>query len=182
MKFDLPITSSTKIILTLAAMVVALSASIWPQSPRTSSRSGEATAARSQAVPPQPVPERWRGLIGEYGTDKAILYILETDGRLCASFARSKPLCLTEISKNDFLFASGGQHSGEQVTFIRDRRGHANEVRIGDTVYERRQIGPEEGAPQLRITPVKPVQELLKESLAATPPKEVGDFRKSDLV
>lgn len=33
-----------------------------------------------------------------------------------------------------------------------------------------------------RITPARPVGELLQEALAAQPPKEAGDFRKSDLV
>src|SRR5580700_11932945 len=33
-----------------------------------------------------------------------------------------------------------------------------------------------------RITPVRPVAELRAEALAAQPPKEAGDFRRSDLV
>lgn len=33
-----------------------------------------------------------------------------------------------------------------------------------------------------RITPMRPVAELQKEALAAQPPKETGDFRRSDLV
>ena len=33
-----------------------------------------------------------------------------------------------------------------------------------------------------RITPVRPVEELRKEALAATPPTETGPFRKHDLV
>ena len=33
-----------------------------------------------------------------------------------------------------------------------------------------------------RITPVRPVEELRREALAATPPRETGDFRPSDLV
>src|SRR5690606_28617844 len=47
--------------------------------------------------------------------------------------------------------------------------------------FPRRATGPEDGS-QFRITPVRPVAELRKEALAATPPKEKGDFRKSDLV
>jgi len=33
-----------------------------------------------------------------------------------------------------------------------------------------------------RIHPVRPIAELRKDALAATPPKESGEFRKSDLV
>jgi D-alanyl-D-alanine dipeptidase len=179
MKFDLTKISSTKNIAVLTAMVLVLSSSIWSQS---STSSKVAMASRAQAVAPPPAPERWRGLIGEYGTDKAILYILESDGRLCTSFAKAEPLCLTEISKNVFKFPSGGERAGEEVTFTRDAKGHATRLTIGDLAYARRQIGPEEGAPQLHISPVRPVKDLLKEALAAQPPKEVGDFRKSNLV
>jgi D-alanyl-D-alanine dipeptidase len=49
-------------------------------------------------------------------------------------------------------------------------------------VYKRRQVGPEEGATQLRVKPLRPVSELLKEALAAEPPKEGGEFRAPDLV
>jgi D-alanyl-D-alanine dipeptidase len=182
MKFDLTKISSTKTIAVLSTIFFALNSSIWSQSSTGPSTSSVATAARVQTVAPPPAPERWHGLIGEYGTDKSILYILESDGKLCVSFARAEPLCLTELSTSAFKFSSDGQHSNERVTFTRDSKGHATELKIGDTAYARRQIGPEEGAPQLRITPVRPVKDLLKEALAATPPKEVGDFRKSDLV
>ena len=150
----------------LSLMILGLWSSAWSQ---------------SSAAPP-PAPERWRGLIGEYGTDKSILYILESDGKLCASFARATASCLTELSRNDFKFPDNGTHANEQVAFSRDAKGHATELKIGTASYARRNIGPEEGAPQLHITPVRPVPELIKEALAAQPPKETGDFRKSDLV
>src|SRR4051812_12692115 len=181
MRFTLTKKLSTRVIATLAAMIFAVSSSVQSRSSTDPAISGDALATK-QAVAPPPAPERWRGLIGEYGTDKAILYILESDGRLCASFARAQPLCLTELSKNVFKFTSDSQHSNEQVTFTRDSKEHATQVKIGDTAYARRQIGPEEGARQLRVSPVRPVKELLKEALAAQPPKEVGDYRKSDLV
>ena len=166
--------SLKKIAALLALMLLVLSSSSRSQSSQSETL--------QKAVAPPPAPERWRGLIGEYGTDKSILYILESDGKLCASFARAQPLCLTELSKSVFKFASDGPHSGEQVTFTRDSKGRAKQIKIGDASFARRQIGPEEGAPQLRVAPVKPVKELLKEALAAQPPKEAGDFRKSDLV
>ncbi|HEY3103408.1 MAG TPA: M15 family metallopeptidase, partial [Pyrinomonadaceae bacterium] len=45
----------------------------------------------------------------------------------------------------------------------------------------RRQIEPESGN-QLRIKPVRPVAELMKEALAAQPPQENGDFLPTDLL
>ena len=157
----------------LAAIVLALTSSVWLRS---------SASQAQQTVAPPPAPERWRGLIGEFGTDKAILYILENNGKLCASFARAEPQCLTEISESSFKFAPSGLHANEQVTFTRDTKGHATQVRIGDNPYARRQIGPEEGAPQLHIQPVRPVKELIKEALSAQPPKETGDLRRSNLV
>ena len=180
MKFDLTKISPMKNIAVLTAMVLVLGSSIWSQS---STASKVAMASPAQAVAPSPAPERWRGLIGEYGTDKDIVYILESDGKLCISFARAEPSCLTELSENVFKFPPGGQLADNVITFLRDAKGHATQLRFGnDDVHMRRQIGPEDGAPQLHITPVRPVKELLKEDLAAAPPKEVGDFRKSDLV
>jgi len=163
-----------RLIAVLAGAIVALNSSAWSQSSQADTL--------QEAIAPSPAPERWRGLIGEYGTDKAILYILESDGKLCVSFARAEPSCLRELSKNDFRFSSTGQHANEQATFTRDSNGHASQLKIGDGVYARRQIGPEEGVPQLHVSPTRPVKELLKEALAAQPPKEVADLRKSDLV
>lgn len=158
----------------LAVTVLALILSVWPQS--------SSSQTQVKLVAPPPAPEKWRGLVGEYGTDKAILYILESDGKLCASFARAEPLCLTEASESSFRFGSSGLHANEAVTFTRNKKAYATQVKIGDAVYPRRQIGPEEGAPQLHVSPVRPVKELIKEALRAQPPKEAGDFRKSDLV
>jgi D-alanyl-D-alanine dipeptidase len=159
--------SSARMIAVLAAAILAFNFSIWSQTP---------------TVAPPPAPERWRGLIGEYGTDKAIVYVLESDGKLCVSFRRAQPVCLTEVSENVFQFGPGSQYAGP-VTFFRDSKGRATVVTFGnDDNHTRRQVGPEEGAPQLHVDPVRPVPELIKEALAAQPPKETGDFRKSDLV
>ncbi|HEY0729536.1 MAG TPA: M15 family metallopeptidase [Pyrinomonadaceae bacterium] len=130
---------------------------------------------------PAPAPARWLGLIGEYGTDTEILYILEKDGKLCASFKRAQPEPLREISRNVFAYTFG-QLAGQNVVFTRDRTGRATQVTILGAALQRRRIEPEAGANQLRVPPVRPVPELLKEALAAKPPAETRDFLKSDLV
>lgn len=58
----------------------------------------------------------------------------------------------------------------------------ATEVKAAGIVFKRRSVGPEEGAQQLRVTPLKPVEELRKTALASQPPKESGEFRTPDLV
>jgi len=67
------------------------------------------------------------------------------------------------------------------VAFTRDRNGRATEVALGPLALPRRNIEPESGN-QLRVRPVRPIAELMKEALAAQPPQETGDFLNTDLV
>ena len=145
---------------------------------------GKITAQTTTAVEtkPLPPPERWRGLIGEYGPDDNILIVLEKDGRLFALFKRTELEPLQEVSKGVFKFAGNGSHAGKQLVFKREKNGRASQVKLDTVAINRRQIGPEEGAAQLHIAPVRPVNELLKEAAAAEPPKELRDFRQPELV
>jgi D-alanyl-D-alanine dipeptidase len=131
---------------------------------------------------PLPAPARWRGLIGEYGPDDDILIILEKDGKLCASFRRSEPEPLDQLSRDVFKFPAPGLHAQQTVIFTRDQSGRATQVAVDAVIDKRRQIEPEAGANQLRVKPVRPVPELTKEARAAAPPKENGEFRQMDLV
>ena len=128
---------------------------------------------------PAPAPTRWRGLIGEYGPDDNIAIVLEKDGTLFALFKRGRLEPLTEVSRNLFRFTV--QNEDRPVVFTFDRRGRATQVAFDSVVLTRRNIEPESGN-QLRITPLRPVPELMKEALAAQPPAETGDFLQTDLV
>lgn len=138
-------------------------------------------AQSSTPAKPLPAPTRWRGLIGEYGPDEGILYILEKDGRLYALFKRTELAVLTETSKAVFRF-SEGQHAGQRLVFTRDAKGRATQIEVGDALYKRRQIEPEGATNQLHVQPLRPVPELLKEARTAQPPEEKGEFRATDLV
>ncbi len=131
---------------------------------------------------PAPAPKRWRGLIGEYGPDNGILYILEKDGSLCALFKGAETEVLKELSSNRFVFSGSGPRTGQRLVFTRDRKGRSTAVKIEAAEFDRRQIEPQDGGGQLHIKPLRSVPELIKEALAAEPPKEKGDFRKEDLV
>lgn len=130
---------------------------------------------------PDPAPSRWRGLIGEYGWDHNILYILEKDGRLNALIEWYDYYPLAEISAAEFRFPNWGLYDGERLTFRLDASGRAVEARVGEVVFKRRRVGPEEGE-VFRIAPVRPVDELRREALAARPPEEQGPRRKPELV
>ena len=140
-----------------------------------------AQAAATGQAKPAPAPARWRGLIGEYGPDDGILYILEKDGRLYALFKRAESEPLTEISRTVFEFPAQGPRAGRRLVFARDARGRATRAEAGGVVYKRRPVEPEEGANQLRVTPLRPVPELLKEAREASPPTESGEFRPTEL-
>lgn len=137
---------------------------------------------RAAAGKPQPARPEWRGLVGEYGWDHDILYILEMDGRLWALIEWYEFDPLEQVSEDVFGFPDRGLYDGEQLIFKRDGRGRATEVEAASVVFKRRQVGPEDGAAQLRVTPVRPVKTLLKEAMATQPPREGGEFRQSDLV
>jgi D-alanyl-D-alanine dipeptidase len=128
---------------------------------------------------PRPAPARWRGLIGEYGPDDDVLIILEKDRKLQVLFKTDSILLpLKEVGRNAFVLP----RSGERFTFTRTGgSGRATELDLESHRFKRRQIEPESGN-QLRIKPLRPVADLMKEALAAQPPAESGDFLQTDLV
>ncbi len=75
------------------------------------------------------------------------------------------------MSENVFNFPKRGFYDGEQIVFKRDANGRAIEVIAASVPFKRRRVGPEEGAQQLRIEPLRPVSELLKEALQSQPPE-----------
>jgi D-alanyl-D-alanine dipeptidase len=54
--------------------------------------------------------------------------------------------------------------------------------RVGDVVLKRRSVGPQAGSNQLRVTPVRRIEDVRREALAASPPAEPPATRKPDLV
>jgi len=131
---------------------------------------------------PLSAPERFRGLIGEYGWDHDTLYILEKEGTLTALIEWYDYYPLAEISANVFRFPSWGLYDGETLVFHRGSSGRATQAVLGSgVVFARREISGED-AESFHIQPLKPVAELRREAMAAKPPHEAGDFHKPDLV
>jgi D-alanyl-D-alanine dipeptidase len=131
------------------------------------------------ALPAEP-PAAWRGLIGEYGWDHNVLYILEREGRLTALIEWFFEYPLTQISDDVYNFPASGLYAGERIEFTRDASGRATVARAAGIAFTRRTwIGEDGGI--FRITPMKPVAELQTAALAARPPTETGSFRDSEL-
>lgn len=155
--------------------------------------SGHALAQPTLPPKPAAAPERWRGLIGEYGPDDDVIIVFERDGKLVALLKHTEVEILEEVDENTFKFPSPGPHAQQHLTFGRDATGRATQLAVDAVVaearpsgraqseYKRRQIEPESGN-QLHVTPQRPVADLMKEALAAQPPNETGEFRETDLV
>ena len=129
---------------------------------------------------PAPPPAAWNGLIGEYGPDFAVLYVLEKDGKLQALADWFEYDPLVPVGGDVFRFPDRGLYDHETLAFARGA-GRATAVRLGSVTLARRAVGPEEGR-SFQIQPLRPVDELRKEALAATPPKQAGDLLAPDLV
>jgi serine beta-lactamase-like protein LACTB len=146
-------------------------------------RIGKETFSRVEVGKPAAAPAKWKGLIGEYGHDHNILYILEKDGKLHALIEWFFLYPLEEESENVYSFPKeNGLYHGEKLIFERDKKGRATRVTAASVVFERRRLDGEDGT-TFKIKPLRPVEELRKEALKAKPPAEAGVlFRESDLV
>jgi D-alanyl-D-alanine dipeptidase len=142
---------------------------------------GGAALDRASTARPGPLPDRWAGLIGEYGWDHDVLYIFEGEGKLHALIEWFFDYPLKEEGPDRFRFPSWGYYEDEGLVFTRDASGRATQVDAAGVVFRRRPLDGEDGS-TFRITPVRPVEELRTGTLSARPPHEPGEFRAPDLV
>jgi serine beta-lactamase-like protein LACTB len=139
------------------------------------------TKEKPETSPPPEPPAKWNGLIGEYGWDHNTLYFYERAGKLHALIEWIEIDPLTQESDDVFAFPNQGMYPGEKLVFARDANGRATKVTAATVVFERRKVDGEDGE-TFKVQPVRPVEQLRKAALAATPPAERGDFLKPDLV
>ena len=136
---------------------------------------------------PAPPPERWLGLLGEYDAPAGMRLVLEDGGRLWIADTTRHAAALVEESPDHFTVNADDASrllgsAGRTITFVRQGTGPTSSMNVGDARMPRRNIEPGPGTNQLRITPVRSVEELRVESLAASPPKEQGSFHAPELV
>ena len=134
----------------------------------------------SQESAPEPLPTRWLGLIGEYGPDDDVWLALEDESRLHLRQGEVA-YALEEASADEFLRRRPDPDAAERVLFTRRGDGRAAGFQLGEAYFPRREVGTV-GGQTFRIDPVRDVEELRIEALAATPPVEEGPFRESELV
>lgn len=129
---------------------------------------------------PADIPPRWKGIIGEYGWDHNVLYILEDRGQLYALIEWFYYYPLTEINESEFAFPNYGLYHGEKLKFIRAADGTARSVVAADVTFQRRETGTRDGE-TFKIKPIKPIDQLREGALLAKPPSESGVYRDTEL-
>ena len=139
---------------------------------------GGKTLKRVELPRPSAAGETFAGLLGEYGWDHDILYVLEKDGKLNVLIEWFEYDPLEQRSADVFKFPARGLYNGETALFTRDASGRATQVRIGAVVFKRRQ----EIGTGLQVHPTESIAELRQSALAAKPPEENKSFRAPDLV
>jgi D-alanyl-D-alanine dipeptidase len=144
--------------------------------------SASALQAQTSSLEPGPQPhdisaeqKQW---IGDYGPDGPMLTSLaERDGKLILIGERLGE-CIVAQESATKLTASCPTRS--HVSLVKDASG-AFVLRARDESLKRRDFGVD--ANQVaRIKPVRSVDDLRREALAAFPPEEKGSFRKPDLI
>jgi len=132
---------------------------------------------------PETIPQRWQGLVGEYGWDHNILFIYEDGGKLHSFIEWFDKYPLEEIDQNTFVFPrEGGMYHGERLRFTRNEAGSATQVEIvNGVIFKRREIGTPSGE-TFRIVPLRPVEELRHIALTSEPPSQPAGLRQPELV
>jgi CubicO group peptidase (beta-lactamase class C family)/D-alanyl-D-alanine dipeptidase len=132
---------------------------------------GQRRFVRAAESKPERVAPALAKLVGEYGWDHDILYILENRGHLEALIEWFFQSPLTRMTDASFAFPAASLYDAEPVTFAFDKSGAVTGLHVGKVWFPRRAIGPASGN-QLRVTPVRPVADIEREARAATPPVE----------
>jgi D-alanyl-D-alanine dipeptidase len=126
-------------------------------------------------------------VIGEYDAPVGMRLVYEDGGRLFFADTNRHAVQMAERDADDFVVDSTRARqvlgiSGTGVHFTRGQDQRATRAAIGGRTLPRREIEPRPGTNQLRVTPVRPVADLRAQALAASPPRESGTFRATDLV
>lgn len=142
---------------------------------------------------PDAAPASLTKYYGEYSLGNKKLIIREDGGRLHAIFnpivfdprvdgenaAKPTDWPLSRIDQHKYTYSFDGIFA--TIQFTMNAEGHAAAVIINQEKYNRNYIEPRDGN-TFKVSLDKPIEEYIADALAATPPKQNGDFREPDLV
>jgi D-alanyl-D-alanine dipeptidase len=137
---------------------------------------GLTSASLAIDSPPPAPPDRFVGLIGEYGEDGRVFIIFEEAGKLHSRFGKTIAPLEPETTADHYASAA----SGKTMVFQRDPSGRATQMEITGVVSKRRAIDGENGK-TFRITPTRPVEAIRREIEGLKPPVEAAK-KPADLV
>lgn len=144
-----------------------------------------ASLAWSQtALPPRPAPAV-EALVGEYGEGKARIVLREMGGRLEVSADGRDFEPVNDLGGGRYRASRLGDFRIDRGIPVAKAKGLAPQstvqgLSMGSAFLKRRDFGGSEGV--FRITPLRPVADLMKEARVLSPPSETIDTLKSDLV
>ncbi len=130
---------------------------------------------------PPPCPAKSAGLIGEYGWDHQVVYLLEKRGRLHALLGWFAEYPLVEDKPDVFRFSDSNHRSVERLVVSRDGDGSGAAVTVHGVTFPRRHLDGE-GGKTYRIKPRRSVEEIRREIATAKPPAEPKPRRNPELV
>jgi D-alanyl-D-alanine dipeptidase len=126
---------------------------------------------------PPPAPAAWKPLIGDYGptADSIPLVVFERGGALFVTKKGSEPEALAQTSPGTYA-----AHGAPPSPVLRARGATGPTIAVGDVSLSHRDYVAASGS--FVVHPPRPVDELRRDALRATPPAEAGPFRKPELV
>ncbi len=134
-------------------------------------------------VSPKPADAsaEWKNVIGLYADAADTVYIAEENGNLTLITKTRQAFRLTGTGKGEYAIADKNPLGGSSLLFHWNGNVRPIDFAAGTKTFTRLIVGSENGT-SFHIAPLKPADELRRIALAATPPKETGDFYPSDLV
>ncbi|MBM4162220.1 MAG: M15 family metallopeptidase [Ignavibacteria bacterium] len=135
---------------------------------------------RGQNAKPPDVPDRWKGLIGEYALGRDTVSVLERDGLLAVLSTSGNVYLLREDQRDVYRIDDPNSPLGGSIAFRRGERGQA--ILLESARGQLKSLFIEGPGRAFRIKPSKPVEILRAQALRARPPVETGNYAKSELV
>ncbi len=128
---------------------------------------------------PSPCPPGWLDLLGVYGTGNDALLVLERDGALEAMVRGGRFYALEVLGIDRFRFPNVGRFAARNVSFGRDPSGKVVNLRLDEALLPR---DPTFDGVVPRLKLARPLDELVREARAASPPAEPAPPLPADLV
>jgi len=143
--------------------------------------SSQVPGAGSQEEKPSEIPRQWAGLIGEYLRGRDTISVLEKDGAMYLSRNGGRESRMRAGKNDRFEISAAGASDETTCVFQRNAAWLAISLEMGSSAFKRIFYGGESGV-SFRIKPLRPAGVLRTEALLASPPREEGNFKRSDLV